>query len=152
MFKIRLRIWGSSSQRLQVGPHLSKIILVWVESEWKILRIRAHRCWWRMLETKCVGDNFEILVTVLAVFVTNILNLLTLASGTNIQKCPNIEIWSSKPKHCRQHKGTNIYVATRARNIRNRAKENYLPMQLIPPLFDSPNLPSDPFNLLSHIN
>ena len=23
-----------------------------------------HRCWRRMLETKCVGDNFEMLVTV----------------------------------------------------------------------------------------
>ena len=36
-----------------------------------------HRCWRRMLEKKCVGDNFEMLVTVLAVFVTNILYLLT---------------------------------------------------------------------------
>ena len=24
---------------------------------------RLHRCWWRMLETKCVGDKFKILVT-----------------------------------------------------------------------------------------
>ena len=32
-----------------------------------------HRCWWRMLEMKCVGDNFE----VLAVFVTKILYPLT---------------------------------------------------------------------------
>ena len=24
---------------------------------------RLHRCWWRMLETKCVGDKFEMLVT-----------------------------------------------------------------------------------------
>ena len=47
---------------------------------------RLHRCWWRMLETKYVGDNFEMLVTVLADFVTNILYLLALASGTNIQK------------------------------------------------------------------
>ena len=34
-----------------------------------------HRCWWRMLETKCVGDNFEMLVMVSDVFVTNILYL-----------------------------------------------------------------------------
>ena len=40
-----------------------------------------------MLETNCVGDNFEILVTDLAVFATNILYLLTQASGTNIQRC-----------------------------------------------------------------
>ena len=24
---------------------------------------RLHWCWWRMLETKCVGDKFEMLVT-----------------------------------------------------------------------------------------
>ena len=24
---------------------------------------RLHRCWWRILETKCVGDKFEMLVT-----------------------------------------------------------------------------------------
>ena len=23
----------------------------------------SHRCWWRMLETKCVGDKFEMLMT-----------------------------------------------------------------------------------------
>ena len=33
-----------------------------------------------------VGDNFQMLVTVLTVFVINILYHLTLASGTNIQK------------------------------------------------------------------
>ena len=26
-----------------------------------------HRCWWRMLETKCVNDNYKMLVTVLAI-------------------------------------------------------------------------------------
>ena len=39
-----------------------------------------------MLETKCVGNNFDMLVTVLAVFVINILYILSLASTTNIQK------------------------------------------------------------------
>ncbi len=37
-----------------------------------------------MLVTKCVGDNFKMLVTVLAFLVTNIYYLFTLASGTNI--------------------------------------------------------------------
>ena len=41
-----------------------------------------HRCWWRMLEEKYVGDKFEMLVTVFAVFDTNILYLLTLASSS----------------------------------------------------------------------
>ena len=60
-----------------------------------------------MLETKYVGDNFEMLVTVLADFATNILYLLALASGTNIQKMSPIS------KFCQQHPKivTNIYVA-----------------------------------------
>ena len=31
-----------------------------------------HWCWWRMLATKCVGDNYKMWVTVLAIPVTNI--------------------------------------------------------------------------------
>ena len=38
---------------------------------------RLHICWWRMLETKCVADNFELMVTVLAILVINILHLAT---------------------------------------------------------------------------
>ena len=34
-----------------------------IHYDWHILYIRLHRCWWRMLETKCVGDKFEMLVT-----------------------------------------------------------------------------------------
>ena len=45
-----------------------------------------HRCRWRILATKRVGDNFKMLVTVLAIFVTNIHYLFTLASDTNIPK------------------------------------------------------------------
>ena len=42
-----------------------------------------HRCWWRMLETKCVGDNYKRLVTVLALLITNIhCHRFTLASPT----------------------------------------------------------------------
>ena len=42
---------------------------------------RLHRCWWLMLETICVGNNFKMLVTVLNFFfVTNIHYLFTLAS------------------------------------------------------------------------
>ena len=53
-------------------------------------------CFWRMLEMKCVSDNFEILVTVLAVVVTNILYFFTLATGSNI--ITNIKIPSPTPK------------------------------------------------------
>ena len=38
---------------------------------------RLHRYWLRMLETKCVGDNYEMLVKVLAILVTNIHYLFT---------------------------------------------------------------------------
>ena len=67
-----------------------------------------HRFGWRMLESKCVGDNFDMLVTVLAVFVTNIAYLSQLPSGTNIQKMSPI----SKFRYQHQKIVTNIYVAT----------------------------------------
>ena len=56
---------------------------------------------------KYVGDNFEMLVTVLADFVTNILYLLALASGTNIQKMSPIS------KFYREHlkNVTNIHLS-----------------------------------------
>ena len=75
-------------------------VVFWVSSDKIILDQSTvlHRCWWRMLETKYVGDNFEMLVTeMLADFVTNILYLLALASGTNIQKMSPIS------KFCNQH-------------------------------------------------
>ena len=39
-----------------------------------------------MLETKCVGDNYKMLVTVSAILVTKIHYLFTYFSGVNIQK------------------------------------------------------------------
>jgi len=39
-----------------------------------------------MLETKCVGDNFKMLVTVLAILVTNIHYFYALGSDIIIQK------------------------------------------------------------------
>ena len=40
---------------------------------WLVERVfRLYQCWWRMLETKCIGDDNKILVTVLAFLVTNI--------------------------------------------------------------------------------
>ena len=65
-----------------------------------------HRCWWRMLETKCVGDNLEMLVTVSGAFVTNILYLLAYASGTNI------EVLSLTSKNCHQDKVTNNHMSS----------------------------------------
>ena len=50
-----------------------------------------------MLEMKCVGDNYNMLVTDLAIFVTNIHYLFTLATGTNIQKM------LPTSKFCHQH-------------------------------------------------
>ena len=39
-----------------------------------------------MLEANCVGDNFKMLVTVLAILITHIHYVFILASGTNIRK------------------------------------------------------------------
>ena len=38
---------------------------------WNYSQIRLHRCWWRLLETKCLVDNFKMLVTFLTISVTN---------------------------------------------------------------------------------
>ena len=57
--------------------------------------LQLHQCWWRMLETNCVGDNFRILVTVLAILITNIHFLLGLASSK-----PSVK---SSTSQCHQH-------------------------------------------------
>ena len=83
----------------------------------KIPDFNPHRCWWRMLETKCFGDNLKMTVTDSAILVTNILYFLTLASGTNIQKMsPNINfvanILKLSPTVSHQHQNvTNMTVA-----------------------------------------
>ena len=59
----------------------------------------------RMLETKCVGDNFEMLVSVFAVFVTNILYLIALALGTN---------------NCHRHKVINIHLSPTSMIVSNK--------------------------------
>ena len=64
-----------------------------------------------MLETKCVGDNIEMLATILAVFVTNILYLLTSVGQQLPKDVTYIEIHSLTSKNCHQDKVTNIYVA-----------------------------------------
>ena len=68
-----------------------------------------------MRETKCVRDNFEMLVTVLANFVPNTLHLLTLAPGTNIQKISSMSKFCHRnPKivtNIKSPTSTDIYVA-----------------------------------------
>ena len=39
--------------------------------------IWLHRCWWRMLETKCIRDTYKMLMTVLTILVTKIHYLFT---------------------------------------------------------------------------
>ena len=58
-------------------------------------------CWWRILETKCAGDNFRMLMTVMAILVIDIHNLFSFAPGINIYK--------SSPTLSHQHRDvTNI--------------------------------------------
>ena len=71
---------------------------------WLFRNFGLHRCWWRMLETKCIGDNFEMLVTVLAIFENN-----------RPKDVTNIEILSLTSKNCHQDKVT-IYEADMTRS------------------------------------
>ena len=85
-----------------------------------------HRFWWRMLETKYVGDNFEMLVTVLADFDTNIFYILPVASGINIQKKSPISKFCHKhPKIVTNIHLSSIYVATLLFYSRFEMDENY---------------------------
>ena len=76
-----------------------------------------HRCWWRMLETRCVGDNFKMLVTVLVISIISILYPLTLALGTNIKRChQDLNSVANNPKLSptvshQHHNITNMTVA-----------------------------------------
>ena len=51
-----------------------------------------------MLETKCLSDNFEMLVTALTIVISNVRYLFTLTAGTNIQKM------SPTSKFCHRHR------------------------------------------------
>ena len=61
---------------------------------WADRKTRFHQCWWPMLETKFVGDKFEILVTD---FFYNV-------------KVANIMTLSPTSKSCHHHKATNMGV------------------------------------------
>ena len=57
-----------------------------------------HRCWSQMLETKCIGDNYKVLV-ILIIFTLHFTTIFfSLAPGTNIKK--------SHQHHC--HRCTNL--------------------------------------------
>ena len=93
-------IWRTKIERM-AATRVNRFLLFHnILVRWELLSVIEptwqHRCWRRMLEAKCVGDNFEMLVTVLTVLVTNFIYLLTLASA-NIQKM------SSIAKFCHQH-------------------------------------------------
>ena len=65
---------GTVHNSTSLIEHRYRIILlehILISVNWKIL----HPCWWRMLETKCVGDNFKMLATVLTISFTKILYL-----------------------------------------------------------------------------
>ena len=65
-----------------------------------------RRYWWRMLERQCVGDKYKLLVTVLAILVTNISYLFTLAhSVTKISKSSPT---SSHRHHCHPQQAKSI--------------------------------------------
>ena len=56
---------------LNSSLHFIWIIFIWIEKASRCWWQCWCRCWWRLLKTKCVGDNFKMLLTVLAILVTN---------------------------------------------------------------------------------
>ena len=77
---------------------------------------RLHRCWWRMLESKCVGVKFKVLVTVLTILVRNNHYLFTWASGTNIRKM------SPTSKFSHQHR----QIVTNFKSLKLRCHHRWL--------------------------
>ena len=106
-----------STEKINIGvlDSSDKIVLIFLNQH---MLFRLHRCWWRKLETKCVGDNLRLLVTVLAILTTNILYVLTLASGTNILGChQDLKSVANNPKLSptvshQHHNITNMTVAS----------------------------------------
>ena len=76
---------------------------------WLITR-SLHRCWWRMLETKCVGGNYKVLAMVLAILATNIHSLLVNVKrwAPTLKDVTNPEIQSSTSQNRYWPYATNI--------------------------------------------
>ena len=73
-----------------------------VESRFRKLKIFwLHRCWWRMLETKCVGDKFEMLLT----------DLIHWENRQHNEKVANIMIVPPTSQISHHHKVTNITMS-----------------------------------------
>ena len=68
-----------------------------------------------MLETKCVSDNYKILVTVLAILITSIHDLITLTSSTN-KDVTNIHKSTQTLSH-QHHDVTNITVTIECESV-----------------------------------
>ena len=78
---------------------------------------RLSQCWWRMLETKCIDDQFDISITDLASFVTNIVNL----SPTSLSPI----LWSTlkmSPTFRSSHLPTFNFVGLQPKKILNGLK------------------------------
>ena len=83
---IRKSLGWSSAETSITSDSFPKVGKSKLNSEWKLIRNRLHRCGWRMLATKSVGDNHKMLLTVLTILITNIHYLFTMASRPTIQK------------------------------------------------------------------
>ena len=65
------------------------------------------------METKCVGDNINMFLTVMAILVTNSHYLFTSASGTNIQNVGVINIHKPSPTLSHQDDDVNNITLTK---------------------------------------
>ena len=79
-----------------------------------------------MLATKSVGDNYEMWVTALAILVTNVNYLFTLASGTDIQKTSLSKFSLQNPQIVTNFKFSIYHDVTNLPRRSNRQKTHTL--------------------------
>ena len=127
-------------------------------------KLGLRRYWWRMLGMKCVVDNFKMLVTFLAILVTNVHYLFTLATDTNIQTMsPRSEFFHQHPKTVANVKSQHHDVINIKRwfdkNESFLSEKFSLKVRMMPEGFSSPhraNRTSEPprekyiFNMITH--
>ena len=82
VFHILEQYLGLEKVRVK-SSHTLKIIWLDLCALFFAHKDRLHRCWWRIITTKCVGDNYTILMTVLSILITNIYYIFTLMYSVN---------------------------------------------------------------------
>ena len=106
---ILIQLHSESGSKTRIRITRSKIaIFRWILNYSKSISM-LYRCWWRMLESKCVGDNYKILVTVFVILGSNIHYFLLWRRPPTFERCHQYRIsvsniHKSSPTLSHQHK------------------------------------------------